>query len=36
MSIARIEESHSKGELHHDAVETTIYGTRWASEDIPR
>ncbi|KAG0744636.1 hypothetical protein G6F57_009144 [Rhizopus arrhizus] len=36
ISNARIEESHSKGELHHDAVETTIYGTRWASEDIPR
>lgn len=34
--IARIEEVNSKGELHHDSVGTTVYGTRWASEDIPR
>ncbi|KAI9267326.1 glutamate decarboxylase [Sporodiniella umbellata] len=33
---ARIDESHSQGELHHEAVGTTIYGTHWASEDIPR
>ncbi|ORZ01684.1 glutamate decarboxylase [Syncephalastrum racemosum] len=36
VSQARIEESTSKGELHHDAVSTSVYGTRWASEAIPR
>ncbi|RCH84250.1 hypothetical protein CU097_000213, partial [Rhizopus azygosporus] len=36
VSDARIEEVNSKGELHHDSVGTTVYGTRWASEDIPR
>ncbi|KAI9483723.1 MAG: glutamate decarboxylase [Benjaminiella poitrasii] len=36
VSDARIKESKMNGEHHPDAVETTIYGTRWASEDIPR
>ncbi|CAO3703603.1 unnamed protein product [Rhizopus stolonifer] len=36
ISNARIDSSKSQGELHHDAVGTTIYGSHWASEDIPR
>ncbi|KAL0080118.1 glutamate decarboxylase [Phycomyces blakesleeanus] len=36
ISDARITESASNGEFHPDTVNTTIYGTRWASEDIPR
>ncbi|KAL9553409.1 hypothetical protein MBANPS3_003294 [Mucor bainieri] len=36
ISNARIEASNSQGELHHESVGTTIYGTRWASQDIPR
>ncbi|KAI7904902.1 glutamate decarboxylase [Cokeromyces recurvatus] len=36
ISDARIEESRKNGEFHPDAVGTTIYGTHWASEDIPR
>ncbi|KAI8374989.1 glutamate decarboxylase [Choanephora cucurbitarum] len=36
ISNARIEEANSKGELHHESVGTTVYGSRWASQDIPR
>lgn len=32
----RIAKSNENGDLHHDSVSTTIYGSRWASQDIPR
>ncbi|CAO3653715.1 unnamed protein product [Mucor hiemalis] len=35
-NLDRIGKSQENGELHHDSVGTTIYGTRWASQDIPR
>ncbi|KAI8097851.1 glutamate decarboxylase [Gilbertella persicaria] len=36
ISNARLQETNNKGELHHESVGTTVYGTRWASQDIPR
>ncbi|GAA5815830.1 hypothetical protein MFLAVUS_009346 [Mucor flavus] len=36
VSNDRIAKSNENGSLHHDAVSTTIYGSRWASQDIPR
>lgn len=35
-NLDRIGKSQENGELHHESVGTTIYGTRWASQDIPR
>ncbi|ORX52779.1 glutamate decarboxylase [Hesseltinella vesiculosa] len=36
VSQARIDETNVNGEHHHDNVSTTVYGTRWVAEDIPR
>ncbi|KAI7890585.1 glutamate decarboxylase [Mucor mucedo] len=36
ISDDRLSKANENGELHHDSVGTTVYGTRWASEDIPR
>ncbi|KAI9300614.1 glutamate decarboxylase [Cunninghamella echinulata] len=36
VSDARINDSKANGEHHHEAISTTVYGSRWVSEDIPR
>ncbi|CAO3625507.1 unnamed protein product [Cunninghamella blakesleeana] len=36
VSDARINDSKANGEYHHDAISTTVYGSKWVAEDIPR
>ncbi|CAO3577568.1 unnamed protein product [Absidia cylindrospora] len=36
VSEARIKETNSNGAHHADTVNTSVYGTRWAANDIPR
>ncbi|KAI8098516.1 glutamate decarboxylase [Halteromyces radiatus] len=36
VSEARIKETNSNGVHHADTVTTSVYGSRWAAEDIPR
>ncbi|KAI8365339.1 glutamate decarboxylase [Radiomyces spectabilis] len=36
ISDARLDKINENGETHHESVNTTVYGTHWASTDIPR
>ncbi|KAI8061665.1 glutamate decarboxylase [Gongronella butleri] len=36
ISKARLDETNVNGDYHHDTVNTTVYGSRWVAEDIPR